>query len=473
MTAASNDNLPPASAPNGLAGSGRTRFRWVIVGMLCAVAFVLFVDRINMTVAAPYMQDEFAFSEEALGWILGAFLFGYAIGLVPGGWLADRFGPWRVLSAAGLSWAALTVWMGLTRTELLGVPLNPFTTLVVARFLLGVCEACAFPTFARAVANWMRRSERAVATGLVQAGSGLGGALTPIIIASIILCLGWRESFLISAVLTFVVASLWWRLARDYPSQHQRVSDEERRYIAQDREESEPQSADWQWFALLVRSRSAYMLCVSQFFFGLAGFVFFSWFYKYFKQVRQAGDMYSAVLQSLTFLAMAVGAAVGGYLCDWCVKKLAGPWGRRTVPLIVITLAGCFGIIAPVVGNNTLSAILFALTAGLLYTAASGFWSTVIDLTRRGTGILGGIQNGANWLGGAIGTVSYPWLRAAMGWNAALQLAGVMGIVSGLTWLLIDSTRQIDVTGSGALKVGEPASAVGQDRVAASHPDAV
>ncbi len=86
--------------------STRTRFRWVIVALLCAVAFVLFVDRINMTVAGPELQAEFRLSDETLGDVLAAFMLGYAIGLLPGGWLADRFGP-RAVSSAGMVCIAL------------------------------------------------------------------------------------------------------------------------------------------------------------------------------------------------------------------------------------------------------------------------------------------------------------------------------------------------------------------------------
>jgi ACS family D-galactonate transporter-like MFS transporter len=93
-------------------------FRWWIVKLLCAVAFVLYVDRGNVTVAAPYIASEFNLSTQSLGRVLSAFLFGYAVGLVPGGWLADRLGPRSVLTAAGLSWAVITFLQGLIKKEI-------------------------------------------------------------------------------------------------------------------------------------------------------------------------------------------------------------------------------------------------------------------------------------------------------------------------------------------------------------------
>jgi len=187
------------------------------------------------------------------------------------------------------------------------------------------------------------------------------------------------------------------------------------------------------------------MLCASEFLYGLSGFVYLTWFYIYFVKVRGAGDLYSAVLSSFTYLAMAVGAPIGGILCDLCVKRWGSPWGRRTVPLVSIAFSGILGMIAPVIANNTLSAVVFSVAAGLQFVAASAFWATVIDITRRGTGVLGGFMNGSGNLGSAIGTIAFPWLVERLGWDLALQVSAIAAIASGLIWMFIDSSRQIDI----------------------------
>jgi len=425
-------------------GVPATRFRWTVVALLCAVAFVLYIDRINIMITAPHLEKEFGLSSQMMGNVLSAFLFGYALGLVPGGWLADHFGPHRVLTWAAVCWGILTVLMACVQKEVVGHAINSGAVLISVRFLLGICEACAYPTFNRALANWMRRGERALSSGLIHGGSGLGGAFTPVFIALIVQQLGWRESFWISGAITFAVAILWWKLTTDHPTQHSRVNAEELQQIAAEREELQTKAADRQWYRNLARSQNAYMLCASEFLYGLSGFVFLTWFYIYFVKVRGAGDLYSAVLSSLIYLAMAVGAPVGGIFCDTCVRKWGSPWGRRTVPLVSIALSGVLGIVAPSIANNTWCAIVFSAAAGLQFVAASAFWATVIDITRRGTGVLGGFMNGAGNLGSAIGTVSFPWLVDHLGWELALQLAGFAGVASGLIWMFIDSSRQID-----------------------------
>ncbi len=444
MPPAALDARDPSAASYRDPRAGPTRFRWVIVGVLCAVGFVLYIDRINISVAAPWMKEEYLFSEQMLGLIFGAFTAGYAVGLVPGGWLADRFGPLRVLTAAGTCWGALTILTGLMPAPGFGSTVRPVTLLIAARFMLGICEGCAFPTFNRALAAWMRRTERALAIGLIHSGAMLGGAFTPPFIAFIISTWGWRASFAISGVVTFAVALLWRRIATDEPSEHKRVSREELAIIAADKEELHVAPPDRAWYGRMLRSRGAYMLCLSELFFGFAGFLFTTWFYTYFVEVRHADKTLAAYLSSLNYIAMAVGAPAGGFLCDLCVRRLGSPWGRRTVPLLSITLAGVAGMIAPAIGDNVLSAVVFAVAAGLFFTAASAFWSTLIDITRRGAGVLGGLMNGSGQIGSGIGTIAFPWLRLLVGWQGALQISGLMGVFSGLVWLLIDSSRQID-----------------------------
>jgi ACS family glucarate transporter-like MFS transporter len=424
---------------------GPTRFRWVIVALLSAVGFVLYIDRVNIQVAGLPMQKEFDLSDELLGSLWSAFFFGYAVGLIPGGWLADRFGAHRVLTVAAVSWGLITISTGMTRpVAALGLEISAATILFLLRFLLGVCEACAFPTFSRALANWMRQSERAQASGWIHGGSGLGGAFTPVFITQVILWTGWRQSFALSGLITFAVAALWWRLATDRPAQHRRVSNEEIQSIAADKEETHHEPVDRAWYGRLLRSRSIWLLCLSEFFYGLTGFVFLTWFYKYFVEVRGAGNLESATMASWNYLAMAVGATLGGFLCDRCVKRWGGPWGRRFIPLLTITASGLCSMIAPTVNNDLLAAGLFALAAGLMFTAASAFWSTLIDITRRGTGLVGGVMNGSGSLGSAVGTIYFATLYQQVGWQNALQIGGLMGIVSGLIWLGIDSSKQID-----------------------------
>ncbi len=418
-----------------------TGYRWRIVLVLFVMAVALYVDRVNITVAAPSFTRVLGLIQGALGAVLSAFLFGYAIGLIPGGYLADRIGPLRLLTAAGLLW-------GITTASVACLPRSSNTALpalIAARFLLGLCEACAFPTFNRAIANWMLAAERARASGWLHCGAGIGGALTPVLMASVMAAWGWRTAFLLSGILTCLVTAWWFRIATDHPAENPRVLAPERALLAKEGVAGiRSQRPDSAWYGRALRSPEAWLLSASEFCFGVGGFLFATWFYTYFVQVRGASALHGAWFSGMPYLAIAIGAPLGGFLCDYAVRARGAPWGRRLVPVVSLLLSGIALAIAPVIKGNGQAAAVFALAAGLLYVAAPAFWSTLIDVTRRGTGVLGGAMNGSNYLGSALATALFPFMISRTGWTSGLQYVSVAAFASGVLWLGINSSRRID-----------------------------
>jgi ACS family hexuronate transporter-like MFS transporter len=277
-----------------------------------------------------------------------------------------------------------------------------------------------------------------------------------VFIAFLIARFGWRESFFASAALTLAVTAWWNRRATSEPDRHPRITKTELRLICSGRGSPHAGSPDRAWYGRLLRSRSAYMLCLSQVFFGLAIFVFITWFYTYFVEVRHAGPLYAAALSSLPYVAMTFGAPAGGVISDHFVRRWPAPWGRRIVPLTALALSGLCGVSAPRIENNAAAAVVFAFAAGFQYVASGPYWATVIDLTHRGAGLLGGAMNGSGNLGQAFGTIAFPWIVAHLGWQNGLQLAGISAVFSSLVWLFIDSSRSIDERARELSKPGFP-----------------
>src|ERR1051325_6385438 len=147
-----------------------TNIRWRLYALLLMVVTLTFIDRFNMNVAARYIQLEFALSDIQVGSILSAFIFGYALFQVPGGWLGDRFGPRLVLTAAILWWSLFTA------LTCLGASVLSF---LIIRFLIGVGESPALPCTNKMIGRWMAVSERARGSSLFLVAVGIGGAFTP------------------------------------------------------------------------------------------------------------------------------------------------------------------------------------------------------------------------------------------------------------------------------------------------------
>ena len=129
--------------------------RWLILGLLFAISVVTYIDRVNISVTARQMLPALGLTEQELGLVFSAFVVGYALFQIPGGWLGDRWGIRVVLMIALIWWSCFTAWTAIAATSFLAAPLGIVGALALVRFLLGVGEAAALPTFNRAVTDWL------------------------------------------------------------------------------------------------------------------------------------------------------------------------------------------------------------------------------------------------------------------------------------------------------------------------------
>lgn len=167
----------------------------VMLGTLCVMYMITYIDRVNLATAAPFVQKELGLSPVELGLVFSAFAIPYGFLQPLGGWLGDRFGPRWVLFSAGLVWAAATVMTGLS----VGV-----VTLFIARLLLGLGEGATFPTATKAMAIWLPPHKRAFAQGITHSFARLGNAIAPPLVGYIIVGYGWRMPFYVLGAVSFV-----------------------------------------------------------------------------------------------------------------------------------------------------------------------------------------------------------------------------------------------------------------------------
>src|SRR6201996_8330282 len=192
-----------------------TRVRARVLGMAVVLAFLTYMDRVCISVAAPAMMRDLRLSNIQMGFAFSAFTTAYALFEIPTGWWADRIGSRRVLTRIVVWWSVFT---GLTAAAW------NFASLVILRGLFGAGEAGAWPTVARALSRWFPARERGTAQGIFFMGAHLGGGVTPIAVAAIALRLGWRATFPLLSVFGFIWAAAWFRWYRDEPREHHAVT---------------------------------------------------------------------------------------------------------------------------------------------------------------------------------------------------------------------------------------------------------
>ena len=135
---------------------------------------VTYVDRVNISVTARHMMPAFGLTDQQMGWVFSAFVAGYALFQIPGGWLADRWGARIILTGALIWWSVCTAFTAVVATSHLADMLGVVGALIAVRFALGLGEAVALPSFNRAVANWMPADSRGIGIGIAIGGIGLG-----------------------------------------------------------------------------------------------------------------------------------------------------------------------------------------------------------------------------------------------------------------------------------------------------------
>src|SRR5262245_16779145 len=215
----------------------------VVLGLLCLMYFLTYLDRVNINtaVASDQFRKEIPLTETQASLIFSLFAWPYLFFQIGGGWVADKFGPRRALTICGIIWAGATIMTGLV---------NGVVMMGVSRIILGFGEGATFPTATRAMSYWLPKSKRGYAQGITHAFSRLGSAVTPWLVALLILNISWRASFIIVGVASLFWAVVWGIYFRDDPHRHKAITSEELATLPVQAERKAQVSVPWKRLAL-------------------------------------------------------------------------------------------------------------------------------------------------------------------------------------------------------------------------------
>ena len=429
-----------------------TTVRLRILAILVMMSFIAYVLRTNLSFAAPEMMADLDLTEMQWGWVLAAFTAGYTIFQFPGGVLGDRIGPRRMLAAIAVMWAILTAATSLV-PERDGFSVALIVgMLMLVRFLVGATHAPTFPVVNTSVVRWFPPGSWALPLGLSSTGLTLGGAAGAIAVPLMVAKYGWRPTFLIIAPLGLLVAALWWRYARDDPRRHPGVNEAEAEYIEAGRGDVQAQidaEADRggggqpAWLKVL-KNRDVLLLTLSYSSMNFVFYIVFSWFFYYLVEVRGFSATDAGLIASAQWIAGAVGATLGGWLCDRMCGKLGLRWGCRWPVIIgmggsaVLILVGAWHP-SPTIAVSALVLLFFfnQLNEG-------PYWASSVAIGGKQAGAAGGVMNtGANAMG-VVNALLVPWLGVTFGWTVAIASAAVFALVGLGFMLLVRSDRAIE-----------------------------
>ncbi len=425
---------PPASIPPP--DRSPTSARWKILALLTLISVITYVDRVNISVAARQMMPALGLTQVQMGYVFSAFVLGYALFQIPGGWLGDRWGTRLVLTGAVVWWSVFTILTAVAGTLPTAQWLGILGSLILVRFLIGMGEAAALPNFNRAVANWFPLRERGLGMGVSIGGIGVGSALTPPVVAWMMVNYGWQSAFYAAGLVGIAIAVLWGWYATDRPEQHRGVNAEELAVITGTAAHpaAHPEPVPW---AAFLRTPTVWWIVLSYTSLGYVAYVYMSWFYLYLVNERGFGVLRGAFFASGPFLAITVLCPLGGWVTDRLTVSWGVNAGRFRVGCTGMLLSGACIVAGAQIAEPYAAITMLSLGAGFLYFTVGAFWASTIDLAPRHSGTLSGIMNtGAN-VGGTISPTLTPWLAEQFGWNVSLGFAAGIAILGGLLWLLI------------------------------------
>ena len=439
----------PVSLQSPYATVAPTHVRWNIVAMLALVTGITYIDRLNLQVAGKYIQDEYKFDTQTMGWVLGAFGLGYATFHVLGGWLGDRFGARRVLALTVL-WSSVFTALTAVAPSLGAGWLSAAWSFIVVRFLLGSGEAAAFPVCNKTASYWLGQKERAFGTSLFLTGVGVTGTIAPVSINWLSKNWGWRMSFVISGVLGVAVSAAWYAYVRNRPREHRGVNAAELALILSPGEkEANPRSdkkvrITMSAWGKILKSRSVRALMFSHFCLVYAVNIFFSWFFIYLVRERGLAASRASMWISVPFFASIFMIPFWGWLTDRGSEKFGKRSGRQYVVWVGVGCSAIFLVVGAHTANNTLAALQLAAAAAFNLAASAILWTACGDITREFAGSVSGAMTTFGSLGGWISPVVTARVATRFGWPYALDLAALVTVIGGLAWFIIDVSQSVE-----------------------------
>ena len=410
------------------------KFRWTIVALVFFATTINYIDRQVIGILAPLLQTEIGWNDIDYGYIVMAFTGAYAIGLLLVGRLIDVFGTKKGYAGALTGWSFAAIGHAFASSAF---------GFGVARFALGIFEAGNFPAAIKTVAEWFPKKERALATGIFNAGSNVGAIVAPLAVPWIALTWGWQEAFIITGAFGLIWLFFWYWLYQK-PEIHKRLSTEELKYIQSDPPDTQIKIP---WRELL-KHRGTWAFAVGKFLTDPAWWFYLYWIPSFLNENYGLTLKEFAAPLIVIYLMADVGSVGGGWLSSKLIKRGWSVNKGRKITMLICGLA-----VVPIMFASGASSVWMAVALLSLATAAHQGWSanlftTVSDMFPRK------VVASVVGLGGTFGAIGGMLIAVAAGY--ILEYTGsylILFIIAGSLYLialfiinlLVPEIKEIDI----------------------------
>lgn len=364
-------------------------FRWVICGLLLLGTTKNYMDRQVLGVLKDTLQHDFGWNEIQYGNLVSAFQAAYALGMLVMGWVVDQLGTRLGYALAMIFWSLAS--MGTSLANSLG-------GFKISRYALGFGEAAVFPASIKAVAEWFPKRERALATGIFNAGTNIGAIVTPLIVPWMVVVWGWRSTFVGIGAVGFLWLAVWLLIYRK-PGEHPRVSKAELEYIRSGPQEP-MQKTKW---VLLLPLRQTWTFALGKFLTDPIWWFYLFWVPGFLQEKHGLALTGISVPIMVIYLISDVGSVVGGWISSSLIKRGHSVNVSRKMAMLLCAV----GVIPVVFAYRVESTWSAVVLIGLAAACHQGFSANLYTLTSdmfpaRAVGSVTGIGGMAGAIGGFL-----------------------------------------------------------------------
>lgn len=423
--------------------------RYKAVGLLMLSTIINYLDRVNISVAAPDIMHQTGWDKAQFGLVLSAFLCGYALFQFPGGVIADRWSARKVLGLSCLGFSFFTALTPLGQSGLL--------VMLALRFLVGACESISLPALASFNARWVPRQEFGRAQMVSISGTSIGQMLAYPTTTAIIEAFAWPMVFYVNAAVGFIWMAAWFLYTTDTPHQHPGISAAELRHIEHQRMPTSGQHPLPFWS--IVTAPPVLFLCLTYMLYAFIAWIFILWFPTYLVEARGFSRMEMGMVGMLPTCGGFLGMLCGGGVSDWLLQRgYSARVARARFPGVCVGLAMPLLLGGVLVPGATLSVTCFALFYFVFSLAVAGYWTMPLELAPRAVGAVGGVMNTCGNFAGIFGPLVAGFIIAQTGsWVTLFSVAAACGLVSSAVFTFLVRTAPIPVAGVALAVEGEQA----------------
>jgi ACS family hexuronate transporter-like MFS transporter len=419
-----------------------SRVRWWICALLFFATTINYVDRSVLSVLAPELKKTIGWDDVQFGYINAAFPLAYALGFLVVGWLIDRFGTRAVYAVSLILWSLAAAGHALARTS---------THFAIARFCLGIGESGNFPSAIKATAEWFPRRERALATGIFNAGSNVGAILAPALVPFLFAWWGWQAAFIATGLIGITWVAFWLPVYRS-PEEHPNVSQKELAWIESD--PAEPQTPV-SWLKLLEYSQT-WTFAVGKFLTDCIWWFYLFWFPTFMADTFQVDIRTIGPPMITVYLLADVGSIAGGWFSSFLLKRGLSTNAARKAAMLVCAVCVVPVSMAPFVTGKWTAVLLIGLATAAHQGFSANLFTLASDLfPRRAVGSVVGIGGFAGAIGGFFLLLASGYIKTVTGSYAILfGIAATVYLLALLAIHLLSPTLKpaaMETTGEGTV----------------------